>query len=696
MFFIGTERFLARAAVLQESAPVLAFARAVPALLRSRPIQHDMANRDDERFKVRPRPPRSRPGPGTESFLKQVQGAANRAGGHINLSGRRGRQAGSRIGRGFAAARLNAGQPSPRSRRVVIKTRIVYLNRAGHDAVAAHLRYISRDGTSRDGSSSQLPYDAKTEGLDLEEFQARGANNRHQFRFIVAPEDAAELGDLRGFTRNLMERMSGDLGTPLDWVAVDHWDTENPHTHVVLHGRDGSGKDLVIAGEYMSNGVRMRANELATSWLGPRTDAELQATLAREVEDERWTSLDRQLKARIRDGHVEIDASAGQPTALRLRTQLTGRLRYLQKLGLAQLDTEGVWRLREDAEEVLRRLGERGDIIRTMQRSFGRAQRELTIFDPASTTNPVVGRITDKGLVDELGDRSFMVVDGIDGRAHYVALPSTRSLANLPVGGIVEVRPAAERQVDRNIAAASLNGVYMPRNHMAELRAAALDREFAADMVASHVRRLEALRRARIVERVSDGLWRIPPNLVARGLDYDRRRSGGMSLHLRCHLSIERQVRAIGATWLDQQLVEGRRPGLAVGFAASVESALKSREDFLLEKGFAQRQGAQNLLAPNLLARLRETEFSVAVHALCAEVGLPHRPVPDGTRTSGTYRRSVQLVSGRFALLDNGLGFSLVPWRPVIEKQLGKSINAVIRGDHVAWHLGRSRTPSIP
>lgn len=695
MIFTSTQLLFARAGVFQESAPVLAFARAVPSLLRSRPIQHDMAKRDDEQFKIRPRPPRSRPGPHSASFLKQVQVAVNRAGGHVNLSLRRGRQAGSRTGRGFAATRLNSGTPSPRSRRVVIKTRIVYLNRAGHDAVAAHLRYISRNGTSRDGSSSQLPYDAKTEGVDLEEFQARGADNRHQFRFIVAPEDAAELGDLRGFTRNLMERMSGDLGTPLDWVAVDHWDTENPHTHVVLHGRDGSGKDLVIAGEYLSKGMRMRANELATSWLGPRTDAELQATLVREVEDERWTSLDRHLQARTRDGRVEIDVGAGQSTALRLRTQLTGRLRYLQKLGLAQIDTEGSWRLREDAEEVLRRLGERGDIIRTMQRSFGKAQRELAIFDPASTTNPVVGRIADKGLVDELGDRSFVVIDGIDGRAHYVSLPSTRPLADLPVGGIVEVRPAAERQVDRNIVAASLNGVYLPRNHMAELRAAVLDREFAAELVASHVRRLEALRRARIVERVSDGLWRIPPDLVARGLDYDRRRSGGMTLHLRCHLSIERQVRAIGATWLDQQLVEGKRPGLAVGFAASVEPALRGREDFLVEKGFAQRQGAQTLVAPRMLAKLRETEVSMAAPALSAEVRLPHRPVPDGTRATGTYRRSVQLVSGRFALLDNGLGFSLVPWRPVLEKQLGRSISAVIRGDHVMWHLGRSRTPSI-
>ena len=254
---------------------------------------------------------------------------------------------------------------------MVIKTRIVHLKRAGarRGLRAPTLHRARRDCPRQPVFAAALRCDDGWRRPRA--VPGSGSNNRHQFRFIIAPEDAAELGDLRGFTRNLMERMSGDLGTPLDWVAVDHWDTDNPHTHVVLHGRDGSGKDLVIAGDYIAQGMRMRASELATSWLGPRTDAELQATLEREVEDERWTSLDRQLKARIRDGRIEVDLKANQPTALRLRTQLIGRLRYLQGLGLAQLDAEGSWRLREDAEEVLRRLGERGDIIRTMQRSFG-------------------------------------------------------------------------------------------------------------------------------------------------------------------------------------------------------------------------------------------------------------------------------------------------------------------------------------
>jgi type IV secretory pathway VirD2 relaxase len=577
----------------------------------------------------------------------------------------------------------------------VIKTRVVRLKKVGKDAIAAHLRYIARDGAGRDIRSAALPYDATTDGVDLDKFQARGANDRHQFRFIIAPEDAAEIGDLRAFTRSLMDRVANDLATPLNWVAVDHWDTDNPHTHVVLLGRDASGNDLVIAGEYIAIGMRVRASELATSWLGPRTDAEMQLAVGREVEAERWTSLDRELKSAVREGRVEIHPRGNQRDALRRRALLIGRLRYLQTMDLAELDSTGSWRLREDAEQVLRRLGERGDIIRTMQRAFGKEQRQLAVFDPASSVAPVVGRVTAKGLMDELGDRSFLVIDGVDGRGHYVPLPSSRPLAELPIGGIVEVRPATERAVDRNMVAASANGLYLPKTHMHQLRAAGTDRDLAADIVDSHVRRLEALRRAGIVERVADGLWRIPTDLVARGVSYDRQRHGGMSLHLRCHLSIEHQIRAIGVTWLDHQLCEGARPSTAVGFAVSVKDALKSREDFLVEKGLAQREASLTILNRDLLTRLRETELTTAGKALATELGRSYRRASDGVPVSGTYRRSVQLTSGRFAMLDDGLGFRLVPWKPVIEKQLGRSISATMRGEHVVWHLGRSRTPSI-
>jgi hypothetical protein len=62
---------------------------------------------------------------------------------------------------------------------------------------------------------------------------------------------------------------------------------------------------------------------------------------------------------------------------------------------------------------------------------------------------------------------------------------------------------------------------------------------------------------------------------------------------------------------------------------------------------------------------------------------------------TGVYRRSVQLASGRFAMLDDGIGFSLVPWKPVIEQRLGQTLTAVTRGGGVSWTFGRQRGPGI-
>ena len=97
----------------------------------------------------------------------------------------------------------------------------------------------------------------------------------------------------------------------------------------------------------------------------------------------------------------------------------------------------------------------------------------------------------------------------------------------------------------------------------------------------------------------------------------------------------------------------------------------------------------------NLLTTSRDLEISAAARSIAAETGLTHRALTDGVSASGVYRRSIQLASGRFALLDDGLGFSLAPWKPVIEKHLGQSLTAVVRGDRVVWRFGRERGPSI-
>lgn len=214
--------------------------------------------------------------------------------------------------------------------------------------------------------------------------------------------------------------------------------------------------------------------------------------------------------------------------------------------------------------------------------------------------------------------------------------------------------------------------------------------------MAAHVRRLEALRRAGIVEREAEGVWRVPDDLAERGRQYDAQRlSGGVAVELKSHLPIERQTRVIGATWLDQQLIGGGKGLGDFGFGSEVKDALRARADFLAEQGLAEHRGQRVVLARNLLATLRGRELVQAAKDIAAETGLEHRPAADGQRVVGVYRRSVMLASGRYAMLDDGMGFTLVPWKPVIEQRLGQTITAVVRGGAVSWELGRSTGRSI-
>ena len=326
----------------------------------------------------------------------------------------------------------------------------------------------------------------------------------------------------------------------------------------------------------------------------------------------------------------------------------------------------------------------------------GGQQRDLAVFQPGEDGHSVIGRVAGKGLADELYDRGYLVVDGVDGKAHYVALPPKAELEQYPMGAVVEVKGSADvRTADKTIAALATDGLYRTDHHLAIAQGQAKEGRDPQEVVATHVRRLEALRRASIVERVAEGLWKVPGDLPEQGRQYDAQRLSGLAVERKSHLSIERQARVIGATWLDQQLIGGGKGLGDLGFGSEVKDALQKRADFLTEQGLAERRGQRVILARNLLGTLRNRELAQAAKSIAADTGLEHRPVADGQRVAGIYRRSIMLASGRYAMLDDGMGFSLVPWKPVIEQRLGQQLAAAVRGGSVSWMIGRQRTPSI-
>lgn len=655
-----------------------------------------MSSRDDEGFRVRLRPPRAKGAEQSLKFVDRVLALTAKAGATRRTQRSLGRKSGgAKRGRGYVVSKMLGHSASARTRRVIIKTRLVVLKRAGPRSVQKHLRYIEREGVGREGERGRA-YGPIDEATDISRFEERGREDRHQFRFIVSPEDAIAIGDLKPFTRTLMTRMEADLGTKLEWVAVDHWDTDNPHTHIVLRGKDESGHDLVIARDYISHGMRLRAGELATDWLGPRTESEIRHSLQREVTAERWTSLDAEIQRALKGDLLELRSDASKQWTPVQRSLVMGRLSHLKTMELADEQSPGVWKVAPQTEPALRAMGERGDIIRTMQRTFSAQRRDYAIFDPQRNDLSIVGRLASKGQADELSDRSYMIVDSIDGRAHYVALPANMDVDQWPVGGIVEVKgQTAPRTVDRTIVELADDGIYRTEKHLKLARVEATRGQDAEVFVGTHVRRLEALRRAGMVERMEAGVWKVPSDLAERGRRYDAQRLEGGHVQLLSQLPIERQTRAIGATWLDRQLTHDPITIADSGFGSETRNALRQRLAFLVDEGFADRWATKIVLRPNLLVSLRDRELDSVSKSIAAESGLSYRRTSNGQRVSGIYRRSLMLNSGRFAMIDDGSGFSLVPWRPVIERHIGRELSGVVNGASVSWAFSRSRSPAL-
>jgi type IV secretory pathway VirD2 relaxase len=544
--------------------------------------------------------------------------AAKKAG-HVGSSFRssQGRSR-SRFGRGRRAAvsiRLRSN-----ARRVVMKARVVRHQgtRFRSAPLPKHMAYLKRDGVTRDGADARM-FDATSDAADEQAFAERTADDRHHFRFIISPEDAAELADLRGFTRELMQDVERDLGTRLDWVAVDHWNTDNPHVHVLIRGRADDGQDLVISRDYISRGFRDRAAERVTFELGPRSEHEIRTALEKEVEAERWTSLDRALRDIADDGGGVADLRPGGEDDPEMRRLMLGRAAKLERLGLAEQIGPAQWTLKPGIEPTLRDLGIRGDIIKTMHRAMSGADREPDIAGFAihgdAPADPVLGRLVQRGLDDELKGSAYAIVEGVDGRTHHLRFSDLELTGDARPGAIVETR-----------AYEDANG---------------------------------------------------------------RQR---MSLATRSDLTIEAQISAPGATWIDRQLL-AKDPALSGGgFGAEVREAMDRRIDHLARNGMAERQGQRVVFARDLINTLRRQELDGIASKLSAETGLAHRPSAEGEHVSGIYRQRVTLSSGRFAMIDDGMGFQLVPWRPALEQQLGKQVAGVMApGGGVDWNFGRKR-----
>ena len=543
-------------------------------------------------------------------------------------------------------SRVCVGRPSASSRRVIVKEHVVRMTATGTKAAALHLRYIERDGVEKDGSKGVL-YTAK--GLArARTFEQPRRGEGHQFRLIVSPEDAGEL-DLTEYVRRLMARVERDIGRKLEWAAVNHYNTEHPHAHLVIRGVDRDGREVRLDRGYIANGLRWSAQELATEELGPRPERDVRIARSNEVTQARFTSLDRELERRAEGQSVQVRARRTKPGRIDEST-LLARLRHLEALRLADRAGSTSWTLTPGWQDELRELGAQGDILKQIHKAIAGDPSRYRIVRPGkplptgerTDSRVLTGRVADKGLSNELKGSVYAVIETPSGDAYHVPL-GPRSAEQLRVGDIISLKTEplpAIRPIDREIAdaARAQGGVY---TLVAKL----------AGAEHPHGRRLRELERIGLAAAVAPDSWTVSPNLVE---ELERRSREGPPRHRlivrKEPLSLEQQVAHSGPVWLDRLRTDSLD---RYGFGAELRDAISRRRE-ALRKIDIQPDG------PKRTEQLRGLERRTVANEFVARTGQSFvENVPPTFRGRAELAGKTFPASG-YVVVSNGVAFVLV------------------------------------
>ena len=462
------------------------------------------------------------PGRGKPEYISQKRSSIY---GELRGGASRGKSRGggsklSHFGKG-----ISRGPGGKYRQRVTVKARFQkHKGKAAAKALRRHVSYLSREGVDRDGGPAKLfDQDSSLEKEAVLHKVESWAGDRHHWRLVISPERGGDL-DLNHFAQEFIGGLEKDLGTKLEWLGAAHYNTENPHIHLLIRGKTDRGQDLVIKRSYVSFGMRDLAEELATKTLGHRKDWEIHQSLLRSVTQERVGEIDRNLLAEARqsvDGVIDLRTPRNNANKA-IKDLKIRRLKFLKERGLSRRIQSGQWQLSKHMEKVLHDLAIQGDIIKTMHANM-RPGIENIVFQPG-VHGDLTGTVVHKGFSDPLNDKVFMLVEGSDDRNYYVKLSrySERDGAESDVGDLVKISSAGfgERDIDRVILKVAENneGIVTSDSALQYLRhrEKSTDRRSPETHLKNLARRLSALERRRIVTREDEASWRVPHDLRER------------------------------------------------------------------------------------------------------------------------------------------------------------------------------------
>ncbi len=308
----------------------------------------------------------------------------------------------------------------------------------GGGNLMAHASYLQRDGAEREGEKGRFYDGREDEVLDAQDrLQDWVHNDSRHFRITLAPESGARLvaedGHLKEFTRDTMARMERDLGVQLEWMGIDHHNTDNPHTHVIVRGVRRDGVELIIPRQYVSHGLREAARDVATDRIGERGREDERLRLDREAHARGHTRLDQAIEQELGKSSEILLQRLGKGRDPAFADAMKARARELARIGLAHESRRNVIAFERDWSERLKAM--RSIDVR---RELARAQ----LYE--KSMGRVAGEVRELGPRGETPDRGVLVVETPD-KGRLVLNTSMEAIADLQRGSLVELTPDGKR-----------------------------------------------------------------------------------------------------------------------------------------------------------------------------------------------------------------------------------------------------------
>ena len=321
----------------------------------------------------------------------------------------------------------------------------------------AHGIYIARESAAGEQGRQGFGHDEELQDAPNTLNQWQRSGDERIWKVILSPEFGDRI-DLEKMTREVTRRSEKQLGTKLEWVAVSHFDTEHPHVHLVIRGMRDDGTALNLPREFIKREMRSLAENACTLQLGPRTELDAQEAAEREINQRRYTSLDRFIERRAMPGgqanskrsQVSINRelmNRSSTAAFHERT-LHSRLVVLQKMGLADQLNETDWRTRADLASVLRTMqlvSDRQKMLASKGVLLSDERLRLNVLDFRKTPE-VQGRVLVHGEEEQSNGagRHYLLLEGTDAQVHLIfytpAMEDARSRGKLKPNNFVRLQ----------------------------------------------------------------------------------------------------------------------------------------------------------------------------------------------------------------------------------------------------------------